>query len=169
MIQPGKYTAVAVAEDVQWGKTKTDKVQVAIPFRIEEGQHAGHTITWFGFFTEKARERTLESLRFCGWKGNDLANLGPLDQQVEIVVDEEEYDGKVRTKVQWVNRLGSGKVKLNETLDPNELRTFAAEMRGLAQGVAEVDGPKAQPGNGAGSHGSWRDDVPPPTDDDINF
>lgn len=171
MIDPGTYKAVAIAEDVQFGKAKSGTKQVAIPFRVTEGDFAGHVITYFGFFTDKTWKRTLEALRYCGWKGDDLSELGPLDQEVEIVVEHEEYDGKTRAKVAWVNRIGSGRVQLQDPMGDDELRQFAAQMRTRAQGVPEAEGPPANGSSGGGGHPFAPDSDfgGPAPEDDIPF
>ena len=104
-----KGTHPAVATDIQWGTAGQDnKKQIAVTFRILEGEDQGLNITWFGYFTAKTYERTCEALRYCGWRGNQLDDLGTLDQKVQIVVEHEEYEGKNRAKVAWVNAFGSG-------------------------------------------------------------
>ena len=133
MISEGKHKAVAIASDIQFGKTKSGIYQVAVPFAIEEGDDAGSVITYFGFFSEAARDRTIESLRRCGWTGDDVTNLGPMNRPVELVVEHDEYNGKVSAKVKWVNSLGG--VKLKEQLDESEMESFAAEMKSLISGA----------------------------------
>lgn len=175
MLPAGTYPATAIAADAQFGRTRKGHAQIALPFRIDEGEHAGQAITWFGFFTDKTRERTMESLRYCGWRGDDLSDLGPLDQQVEIVIEHEEYDGKVRAKVQWVNRIGSGRVQLQDQMNESELRQFAAQMRSIARGIPEASGPRSERRSGARAQqqGLGYPDDPGPVgmhgDDDIPF
>ena len=133
MISEGKHRAVAVASDIQFGKTGTGTNQIAVPFAIEDGPDAGSVITYFGFFSEAARDRTIESLRRCGWTGDDLRDLGPMNRPVEIVVEHDEYNGKVRPKVKWVNSLGG--VKLKDQLDESEMDSFADEMKSIISGA----------------------------------
>jgi hypothetical protein len=140
LIPEGTYTACAVAADVQWGHTSGGKEQIVVPFRILDGEARGRVITWFGFFTDKTWERTMQSLRYAGWTGDDVANLGDLPNQVEIVIGHEEYDGKTRAKIQWVNQIGGGKIQLNNPMADGALRKFAAAMRSRAKGVNEVAG-----------------------------
>jgi hypothetical protein len=138
MIPEGTY--VAIARTHQWGETKAGTRQIALEFEIVEGDFANRTVPWFGYFSDKTWERTCESLRYCGWKGDDLADLGALDYQVQIVVEHNEYDGKCFPRVAWVNRLGSGHIKLQKPLPQEELRRFAARMRSRAAGIKEVEG-----------------------------
>lgn len=83
-LQAGTYKAVAVPVDVdgmstyaQFGMTKggngkAPTKQVAVQFELLEGPAAGARLTWFGYFTEKTWQRTVEALRYCGFKGDDL-------------------------------------------------------------------------------------------------
>ena len=140
----GEGVFLAVAKDVQWGETKNGKKQVAVQFELLSGDDMGQTVTWFGYFTDGTWKRTMESLRYMGWRGDDLSDLGPLDQQVEIVVELDEYNGKIRPKVQWVNRPGGGRVKLEKPLGDSELKKFAAQMKQRAKSVPVVAGPTVQ-------------------------
>ena len=173
-IEAGTYKARAGApETAQFGYTKNDNEQIAVVFTIVEGPHEGHRITWFGnFSSEKSTEIAVKALRACGWAGNDMSDLTGIDSlDVEIVVELEEYDGKTRTKVKWVNALGGGAVKLEKTMSDAQRRAFAARMRGVAAGVAPIGGARApaprSPGpaapSGSASEGFGRsggDDIP---------
>ena len=44
----------------------------------ENDPDVGNSITYFGFFTDKTMKRTIESLRYIGWEGDDLAELPTL-------------------------------------------------------------------------------------------
>lgn len=90
----------AYMPDVKEGKTPS----VCLTFKNE----AGDTIDAYLFLSAKALERTEKALRTCGWVGDDVSELmrdGVDIKWVEIVVEEEEYQGKVRTKVKWINPL----------------------------------------------------------------
>jgi hypothetical protein len=100
---------------------------------------------WFGFFTAKTWERTVESLRYCGFKGDDLASLPAqqLDNEVRITIEHSEWQGKMQAKVAWVNAGYSG-IKLADPMDMNELRQFAARMKSSVKNIKEVEGKKAE-------------------------
>lgn len=163
----GNYTAVAVrvtdGEGVEaiarWGTSgQDDKKQVVIYFEILDGPHAGARLPWFGYFTnaqcgrQKLWQRTMDSLRYCGFKGNDLLTLNEqaLDQKVSIVAEwndyerEDEQTGETREikteRVAWVNRLGAGVIKLNKPLAKDTLRAFAAQMASRVSQSKEVEG-----------------------------
>jgi hypothetical protein len=164
----GSFKAKAI--DFQLGVSNNGNEQVALMFQIIGGDHDGKRISWFGSFTEKTTERTLDSLRHCGWAGDDITNLDDVcNNEVEIVVEEEQgEDGKVRSRVRWVNRLSA--LKLKNQLNPAAAAAFAAKLRGRAVAhkqkygaVAAPSQPQRQPANNGG------DDWVPPDDDDINF
>lgn len=162
------------AKALGWGLglSNSGTEQVAITFGIVGGPHEGQTLTWYGSFSDQAIERTFESLRHCGWSGDNLAALTGLDaNEVEIVVDEEVYEGKARTKVKWVNRPRGPALK--HQLSGPALDAFAARMRGAAlahklkygdQPAPRAAGQRAANGEDYGEYGS-----PPPSDDDLNF
>jgi hypothetical protein len=133
-MKPGTYVARATEWDL--GTTDNGKDYIGVLFRIEEGEAVGQTITWYGYFTEKTEQRTIESLRYCGWEGHNFADLNGLDKNlVKIVVDEEEYEGRIRTKVQWINRLGSMAIK--NVMDDKARAAFAARMKGAAMAISK--------------------------------
>lgn len=125
----GKYKARAVAWEL--AVTKTGKEQIAILFRLLDEHVDGREITYYGFFTDATAERTMESLRICGWQTDSLLDLTGLDaNEVELDIAPEEYNGEWTEKVRWVNRPGGG---LRVTpMDENAKKAFDARMKGLA-------------------------------------
>jgi hypothetical protein len=193
LIPRGTYEAVAYVVDTeefgqtyaQFGESKNKGTpQVVVNFEIvSEGEQAGRRIAWIGYFppdNQDVSRRTVESLRYCGFTGNDLATAvtQTLDKKVQIVIDHEQYDGKTRAKVQWVNRAGGGAYRLTEGMKGDALRRFAAQMKAVVQSTESgaprpAAGSQARPGS-AGKHRDVsappRDDRPPPSDDsDIPF
>jgi hypothetical protein len=176
MIAPGRYRARGV--EAALGMTGTGKEQVAILLRVVEegGENHGAELTWYGYFTEKTAERTLESLRHLGWTGDDLTDLSGIDaNEVSIVVEHEEgQDGKLRARVQWINAPGGG-LAMKDRLDGAAAKAFATRMRGMAiasrdkqraqAGAANGPRPAAQPrpraaAAGGGDPGFGDDDIP---------
>jgi hypothetical protein len=152
------------------GETDTGKEQVAIEFEILTAEAEFNHITWFGYFTEKTFDRTIESLRICGWEGNDLSDLQGLDKnEVELVIEDEEYKGNLIAKVKWVNRPGG--LALKAPLTGDKAKSFAAAMRDRIKALDAAGGFKAKaprpsgPPPPVGSNGG----PPPLTDDDIPF
>jgi hypothetical protein len=174
MIKPGTYRAKATEGAL--GLTKGGKEQAAIAFAIIDGEHAGESVTWFGYFTDATAERTIESLRTCGWIGDDLSDLtGILDNEVQIVIEHEDYEGKTQVRVKWVNRSGSGGLALKERLEGGAAKAFAQRMKGivLAQKAKGGGATQQRPArNGTSSRGSASADPLAGADfgdDDIGF
>lgn len=136
MIPAGRYQAVPTKADL--GETSTGKEQVGVEFEIvTAGEYIGHRVVWYGYFTDRTTERTLESLRICGWFGDDITNLtgiGEGSHVVELVIEHETYNGRVTAKVQWVNRAGG--LAMKTQLSPDKKAAFAARLRGS---IAAVD------------------------------
>lgn len=166
MLLPGTYAAVAT--DHQWGKSKSDKTQIVIVFQILDGPQTGQYITWYGYFSGKAAKITMKALRTCGWKGDDLAELGVLNQRVSIVVEHEEYEGKTHAKVQWINPPGGG-IALKNPLAPNDLRMFAAQMKAKCAEVGEVAGEKVEVQRTEAPPQDFGEEPPPIGDGEIPF
>jgi hypothetical protein len=125
-IQDGRYKARAI----EWklGLTSQGKEQIGVLFQLEDGQ----TITWYGYFTEKTTERTLDSLDHMGWDGGDISKpLVGLDaNEVMLVIENEKNDdGKIYPRVRWVNRIGGG-LAMKEELTGNALQNFKQRMQG---------------------------------------
>jgi hypothetical protein len=138
MLAEGRYRAVA-QPGAHLSETKTGKAFVAVTFKVVRGEMAGETIDWSGWLTSpKSEDRTLASLRYCGWKGEDITDLGGLDQEVEIVVEHEEYEGKTRAKCAWVN-------SPRRELAADKAKALADRLRSRAAAAPIVDGPPASP------------------------
>lgn len=122
-IEPGRY--MARAAEWKLGKASTGTECIAVLFTLQDGR----TINWWGYFSEKTAERTLDSLEFMGWDGRDIANPRGLDRnEVELVVGEETNDkGESFSKVLWVNRPRGAAVK--EELKGAELSAFQQRMQ----------------------------------------
>lgn len=114
-------------------EAKTGSVQVAVLFELLTEGMVGQTITWYGFWTDKTWERTVESLKYCGWEGDDPSDLQGLDKnEVDLVVENESYEDeqgitRTRPRVRWVNRPGG--LAIAAPLAPDKAKAFAAEFR----------------------------------------
>lgn len=151
MITEGRYNAIAEAWKL--GITDNGKKYIAVQFKFLEGP-VGERRTWHGYFTEKTQRRTIEAMRYCGWVGHDLLNLEGLDRNmIQLVVQHEEYEGKVRDRIAWVNSPSTIMVKT--PLEGSALERFAQQMKGMAMSVEEVEGtppPTDTIGDGNGSN-----------------
>jgi hypothetical protein len=150
--------AIQVSADVP---NKSDFVAVCFDLCDPQDPYNGWSITWFGFLTDKTLDRTVEGLRYCGWEGDEIGALpelaanGQLSQEVELVIDHEEWEGKWRAKVKWVNRPGGGTVKLEKKLTGSDLSSFSARMKGRIRtaGAANANG-RTTPQRSTGGGGS---------------
>ncbi len=138
-MQPGTYVARAV--DIDLGYTSKGTPQYAVVFQKESKE----TITWYGYMTDASAERTLESLRYCGWRGMGpgAVTVDDLPEEVEIVVDDEEYNGEVYSRVKWVNQR-SGRAALKDRMNDNQRRDFSAKFKNLAMKIKPVAPPPKQ-------------------------
>lgn len=134
LIPEGEYVARAVSGE--YGNTKNGSEMVAVVFEFTRGELEGHKLTWYGYFTEKTSQRTVESLRhagctFASGDVTDLAGLG--DTEVRLVVEHEHDDRGARARIRWVNALASkvGSIRDENKMSAGDKRAFAARMKGL--------------------------------------
>lgn len=144
MINVGTHKARACTAEFGTSKTKATFC-VEVDFQITDGPNAGEHITWTGYFTDAATQRTLESLRYCGcqFPGGDLMNLeGISDIEIMLVVEHEDYQAtsgetKTRAKAQWVNKAGGGFFATK--LEGNARADFARRMKGELLAVMQAN------------------------------
>lgn len=175
IVPAGYYPAVAVPIEMdganvwaQFGESKQKGTkQVVLHFEIMEGEHTGVRLPWFGYFTKDAADRTIESLRIAGFKGDDLSMLPSqvLENRVTIVVEVNEWEGKRQSKIAWVNRPGGGGVRLEKQMAGNDLKTFAAQLKSRVKSKPEIAGEKAErtpptPSGGKTDGGGARSHMP---------
>ena len=172
MIKEGKKKAKSDTY-LEFGKSDNGSEFCVLTFTILEGPDAGDFIRWTGFFTEKTIERTMQSLRYCGWSNNDITNPEGLGSNVvEIVVEHEEYKGKLYPKVKWVNKL-SGGIPAKNQMDDAAKMAFAKRMKAHAMAVPATladQGTKYDPSQYSGSQmaATGTDDGAPPHSDSDN-
>lgn len=130
MIKPGIYLAKVISHAVT--ETKDGNPQVTITFSFEaEGIKS---LTWFGSFKEKALPHTLKALLVCGLKGSNPAGALDVGREVSIVVDDEEgQDGKIRSKIKWVNALGGAK----NVIPPDLAKAKLSELEGAVMAARQ--------------------------------
>lgn len=158
ILPAGAYQGRATGADI--GETKSGNEQVVVQFTLTQpAEYAGRTLNWYGFFTGKTVDRTVESLRICGWHGIDLSDLSGVDaNEVQLVVEHESYEGVTTAKVRWVNALGG---MLKKPLDPIARKTFAQRMRGAVAAADAKNKAKNGPQTGTAAP-SFRSPEPPP-------
>ena len=151
-ITNGSYKARATGEVVLGTSSKKGTPFIECYFEITKGDNAGGKVRWTSYFSEKTNERSIESLQYCGWRGDDLSEfsdggLHGLDaNEVEIVVELEEYQtetGETRSspKVQWVNR-GGGYLNTDAAMAPEAAQSFGERMKGLVLKMQAKNPPK---------------------------
>lgn len=173
MLTAGTYNAIARGGQLSESKNKGTP-QVVVQFEVCDAEFAGQTITWTGFFTEKTEDRTLEALRIAGWRGDDITDLSDLSREdvpvVQLVVEEETYEGKVYSRVRWVNKAGGG---LNvKPLDAKRAATFASRMKAKVRAFDAKAGATAPAPVQPRPSGSGRRAAPAPAgpaEEDIPF
>lgn len=148
LVDAGSYDAKVV--DYAISTTKEDKPVAMIKFQFTDDTGQDQTLNWYGYFTEKTIEKTLETLAVVGWSTNDPSDLtqgkgsGVLDESitVSIVVEHETYEGKTRAKVRWVNQLSSS--GFQEALDKQSAAKLFQGMniKGAALAARKKFGPK---------------------------
>ena len=105
MIAPG--TVKARASTMRFtNSSEKGTPGVEVVFNILEGPDKGTNVVWRGWMTEKTRVRTAESLEACGFDGENDATV--TKNEVYIVIEHEEYEGKTRPRVAWVNDMSRG-------------------------------------------------------------
>ena len=153
MIAPGEYTGVVTAHAL--GRTGKGREQLAIAFRVDVGDGTSQELTWYGYFTDRARPTTIKALQNLGfdferhdWRVSALNGTDVLvGVEATVVVEHEAYtdrEGRARTtaRIRWVNRPGG--LALKERMDEAEAASFDNDLR--AKLVTETRG---QGGGGA--------------------
>lgn len=113
LIKEGRYAARVVSYGIpEVDQGKTPAVVLTFAFQ-EDGEH--RELTWYGYLSEKAIDRTMKSLIIAGFNGDYLRNLCEPnafeEKEVSIVVEHETYEGKTRAKIKWINEPGAGQFK----------------------------------------------------------
>jgi hypothetical protein len=116
-IMPGEYTGKVT--DYGISETKAGMPQVFIKFTFNEN---GKSLTWFGgLSSDKALDFSGKNLIRCGFRGTDLtvlangvaANALNTNKDLQLVVENETYEGKTRTKIKFINEIGGVQSKLD--------------------------------------------------------
>ncbi len=208
LVPEGHYRAVVApvqGEDgsapVQFGETTEGKPQILVNFEIIDGPYAQRVLPWWGSFNPKLPEgskakmtpmqRTIHSLRLCGWVGDDIMDVvnQELGNEVSIQVEHSQsQDGQyTNAKVAWVNKPGGSGITISRPMTKDKLVRFSASVKSVAKSIPPVAGKKAERGapssHGASGGNGWsgNDTADPPAprdydqsppkgaDDDIPF
>jgi hypothetical protein len=167
LIKPGPYEAKIV--DYGIGSTKAGNPQVAIVFQFEDDTTVRHRLTWYGHFTEKTLERTIDSLLICGMRGDDPRVLaggpesGTLDMETEVsivVEHEKDEEGHIRAKIRWINRAGGSSFR---KMPQEDVKRKLPDLRGMVKMRRKETGMKNEPKSVAPPYEA------PPFDDTPDF
>jgi hypothetical protein len=135
LIREGYIKAKAIS--AQLGKSsKKGTPQVEVRFEIYDGEDAGKQISWYGYFPESSQEAsaiTIETLRTCGWNGDDLRDLSTIEGNfVSLKIVHETWEKKKRAKVKYINEYNEDRANgTSNAMSPDEAASFAKSMRGL--------------------------------------
>lgn len=91
-------------------------------------------LRWYGYLSERAVEGTIERLQDIGWDADaadwQIESLNGttllVDKPCQVVVEDEEYEGKIRRKVKYLNPPGG---RVSETMEPAEAKSFSNDLR----------------------------------------
>jgi len=135
--QEGTYAGTVSEPVYGWlGESKTGTRFIRVPVTITtEGAQKGKTIDWYGYLSEKTQDRTIEALENCFGVNWNWENINFAGKEVEVVVEQEEYNGKTSFKAKWLNnpymdRTTGGK-------SPEEVEAEKAESKAKAAEIAK--------------------------------
>ena len=141
MIPEGRY--LARAKSAQFGTSPVKGTDfVLVTFELIGDTLPERSIGWYGYFSGGASKYTIESLKNCGCtfpEGDitDLTGLGSRD--AELNIRHEEWEGKTRAKVAFVNSPGG--VSPESKMGPAQLAGLKAKMRANLLASGPVPGP----------------------------
>lgn len=120
----GKYICTVKAPGNGWMDQPEGKAPfIRIPCIVDmpDNDQHGHEAVWYGYLTEKSRERTEETLKqVFGWSGNwddEDALDAFIGKRVRLQCDESEWQGNIRIKARWLNPLATKREKNREEYD----------------------------------------------------
>lgn len=185
-----RVKARAIPDSHEWGySTNTNTEQVGMKVEILDGEFVGQFLTWYGYFTEKSEDRTLEQLEIAGWNKSSVIDLPGLGStEFELILEEQEDQDEhgnpagAYWRPTFINRIG---VAMRNKMDEMQKRAFAARIGarvgapvgGTRPGARPAQRPAARP---APSNGGTRlpaqyaegmpfDEGEPMPNDDIGF
>jgi len=137
--------------------TSQGRDQVAVEFEFIGGPNDGKRSTWYGSFTEKSADRTLESLMVAGWDGESLERLDGLGTtQVTLVVESDTYGGEARNRIAWVNRMQGSGPAIKQRMDAGRAQSLTERMRGRVMKLKQEGAAPAAAAPAAG----YEDEIP---------
>lgn len=111
---------------------------------VEPGEPcAGERVKWTGYFSERTKERTVESMKylgctFPGGKITDLTGLGSIAAQIDVEQEMNQHGQPKGYRVAWVNDPNAG----GQRVEGDDLASFEAEMS-LVVGLVKSNAARA--------------------------
>lgn len=132
----GTYLGTVSEPTYGWlGESKNGTRFIRVPVTISEGSQKGKTIDWYGYLTDRTQERTVEVLETCFGVNWDWNNINFTGQEVEVVVEQEEYNGKTSFRAKWLNNPNMDRT--NGGKSPEEIEAAKAEAQAKAKEIAK--------------------------------
>jgi hypothetical protein len=142
--QEGTYLGTVSEPMYGWlgENKKTGSRFIRVPVTINEGDQKGKTIDWYGYLGEDVgrdgktkTQRTVDILESCFGIDWDWQNINFTGQEVEVVVELEEHDGKIRPKAKWLNNPNMDRISGGKS--PEEIEAAKAEAKAKAAEIAK--------------------------------
>lgn len=135
--QEGSYLGTVSEPIYGWlGESKNGTRFIRVPVTITtEGAQKGKTIDWYGYLSEKTQERVIEILETCfgiNWNWENITFAG---QEVEVVVEQDDYNGKTSFKAKWLNNPNMDRTSGGKS--PEEIEAAKAEAQAKAKEIAK--------------------------------
>lgn len=127
----GTITGNGLAESKE-KKTPSVHLQIKAEINLETKEGVDKTFYADLWLSDKAKERTVDTLRAIGFEGNSIAELNTpclVGYEVEISTYFDDYNGK--EKVNFVNAIGSFAKRGVKPLDDNITRGLSARYDSL--------------------------------------
>ncbi len=136
LLQNGAFRARAIRPTTNpWCRSSNGNEQAVITFQLLEGPNEGKQLQRYFSFTDAASQYSIDALFAAGWDGKDIVTLDGLgDNECSVVLKDEEYKGKVTTRVKYVNDIGGG---AQDPMGDSEAKEFGLSLRGTIMAVKE--------------------------------
>jgi hypothetical protein len=127
------YIARMVTAGIQ-KSTNSETMNAVVEFKYDGDKK----ITGYFALTPKAIDYTVEKLFNAGFRGKSLSQIGDPNRWIakdcEIVVKDEEYNGKVYTKIAYVNEPDSNKFAF---IEPSKVHADLAHLDSALAAIAK--------------------------------
>lgn len=115
-------------------KTPSIHIMLKAEFNLETKEAVDKTFYADLWLSEKAKDRSVETLRAIGFEGNSIAELNTpclVGYEVEISTYFEDYNGNSYEKVNFINAVGSFEKRGVKPLDDSITRSLSARYDSL--------------------------------------